>query len=125
MKEIYTNFHKYAYTWTRKLIKKSKTLDISATLFENVAFVFFHVMGTFSKDFLEVRGLRSRGFQLLLHELQQRCARNFEKKCDYICWITQEMVEGWECGQSVAWTWLQGISEQMTKYNFVWQNIHL
>ena len=57
-----------------------KIVDISTTLFDNVAFVFFHVMETFSKDFLEVRGLRSRGFQLLLHELQQRCARNFEKK---------------------------------------------
>ena len=57
-------------------------------LFDNVASVFFHVMETFSKDFLEVRGLRSRGFQLLLHELQQRCARNFEKNCNCICWIT-------------------------------------
>ena len=63
---------------------------------DNVAFVFFHVMETFSKDFLEERELRmrSRGFQLLLHELQQRCARNFEKKCNFICWITQEIVEG-------------------------------
>ena len=43
--------------------------------------IFFHAMETFSKDFLEVHGLRSRGFQLLLHELQQRCARNFEKQC--------------------------------------------
>ena len=94
MKEIYTNFHKYAYTWIRILIKKLITLDISTTLFDNIAFVYFHVMETFSKDFLEVRGLRSRGFQLLLHELQQRCARNFEKKCNYICWIMQEIVEG-------------------------------
>ena len=94
MKEIYTNFRKYMHTWTRKLIKKLKTLDISTTLFDNVAFVFFHVIETFSKDFLEVHELRSRGFQLLLHELQQRCAQNFEKKCNYICWITQEIVEG-------------------------------
>ena len=94
MKEIYTNFHKYVYTWIRKLIKKWKTLDISTTLFYNVAFVFFHVMETFSKDFLEVRGLRSRGFQLLLHELQHRCERNYEKKRNNICWITQEIVEG-------------------------------
>ena len=62
-------------------IKKSKTLDISTTLFDNVAFVLFNVIETFSKDFLEVHGLRSRGFQLLLHKLQQRCGRNFEKKC--------------------------------------------
>ena len=27
--ESYTTFHKYAYTWIRKLIKKLKTLDIS------------------------------------------------------------------------------------------------
>ena len=65
----------------KKTNKIIETLDISTTLFDNVAFVFLHVMETFSKDFLEVRGLRSRGFQLLLHELQQRCARNFEKKC--------------------------------------------
>ena len=58
-----------------------KTLDINTTLFDKVAFVFFHVMETFSKDFLEVHGLRSRGFQLLLHQLQQRCGQNFEKKC--------------------------------------------
>ena len=59
--------------------QKLKTLDISTTLFDNVAFVFFHVMKTFSKDFMEVGGLRNRGFQLLLHELQQHCARNFER----------------------------------------------
>ena len=64
-------------------MKKLKTLDISTTLFDNVAFVFFHVMETFSKDFLEVRGLRSGWFQLLLHELQQHYAWNFEKKCNY------------------------------------------
>ena len=34
-------------------------------------------METIFKDFLEVRGLRSRGFQLLLHELQQLRAQNF------------------------------------------------
>ena len=51
MKEIHTNFHKYAYTWIRKLIKNVKTLDISITLFDNVAVAFFHVKETFSKDF--------------------------------------------------------------------------
>ena len=64
----------------KKTNKKLETLDISTTLFDNVAFAFFHVMETFSKDFLEVHGLRSRGFQLLLHELQQQCRQNFEKK---------------------------------------------
>ena len=69
----------------RKLIKKLKTLDISTTLFNSVAFVFFHVMETFFKDFLEVRGFGSRGFQLLLDELQQHRVRNFEKKCNENC----------------------------------------
>ena len=77
-------------------MEKLKTLNISTILFDNVAFLFFHVMETFSEDFLEVRRLRSRGFQLLPHELQQCCARNFEKKCNYICWITHEIVEGWK-----------------------------
>ena len=44
---------------------------------------------TLWKDFLnillEVHRLRSPGFQLLLHELQQRCAQNFEKKCKLNC----------------------------------------
>ena len=71
-----------------------QTLDISTTLFDNVAFVLFQVMKTLYKDVLEVHVLKSRGFQLLLHELQQRCVRNFEKTCNYICWITQEIVEG-------------------------------
>ena len=72
------------------LIKKlENTLCILfSTLFVNVALVFLHMMKTFSKDFLEVRGVRSRGFQLLLHELQQHCARNFEKKCEYASPVT-------------------------------------
>ena len=64
----------------KKTDKILKTLDIITALFDNVAFVFFQVMETFSKDILELHGLGSRGFQLLLHELQQFCARNFEKK---------------------------------------------
>ena len=71
-------------------LEKMKTPDINTTLFDSVAFLFFHVMEIFSEDFLRVHGLRSQGFQLLLHELQQRCARNFEKKCNYICWITKK-----------------------------------
>ena len=58
MKEIYTNFYKYAHTWIRKLIKKLKTLDICTTLFDNVAFVLFHMMEIFFKDFLEVFGIQ-------------------------------------------------------------------
>ena len=52
---------------------------ISTTLADNVAFAFFHVMETFSKYFLEVHGLKSRVFQLLLHELQH-CAQNLKKE---------------------------------------------
>ena len=40
------------------------TLDIIIRLLDNAAFVCVHAVGRFSKDFLEVRGLRSRGFQL-------------------------------------------------------------
>ena len=77
----FINFHtKIAYLeiFTPHTPKKLKALDISATLFDNVAFVFLHAMETFSKDLLEVHELKSRGFQLLLHELQQRCAQNFD-----------------------------------------------
>ena len=42
----------------------SKTLDIITRLLDNAAFVCVHVVGRFCKDFSEVRGLRSRGFQL-------------------------------------------------------------
>ena len=37
---------------------------IITRLLDNAAFVCVHVVARFSKDFLEVRGLRSRGFQL-------------------------------------------------------------
>ena len=42
--------------------KKLKTLDISATLFDNVAFVFFHVMETFSEDSWKCVGSEVEGF---------------------------------------------------------------
>ena len=86
MKEIYANFHKYGYTWIRNLIKKFETFDISATLFANVAFVFFHVMEG-------VRGrLRGRGFQLLLMSYNSAVRGILEDECDYVCWMAQEMV---------------------------------
>ena len=37
----------------KKTNRKLKTLDISTILFDNVAFVFFHVMETFYKHFME------------------------------------------------------------------------
>ena len=39
-------------------------LDIITRLLDNAAFVCVHVVGKFSKDTSEVRGLRSLGFQL-------------------------------------------------------------
>ena len=69
----------------KETIKKLKTLDISTTLFDNVAFVFFHVMETFSKDFFGSAWVeKSKVSELLLHELQQSYARNFEKKCKWL-----------------------------------------
>ena len=69
----------------KKTDKKIENSRHQYTLFDNVAFVFFYVMETFSEDFLEVHGLRNRGFQLFLLMLQQRCGQNFEKTCNYIC----------------------------------------
>ena len=50
--------------WVEEKLLRSTTLDIITRLLDNAAFVCVHVVGRFSKDFLEVRGLRSRGFQL-------------------------------------------------------------
>ena len=58
-----TYIHNYAYTWRRPTLQELKTLDIGTRLFDNAAFVDIQVMGTFSEDFLEVRGLRGRGSQ--------------------------------------------------------------
>ena len=59
---FYTVLQKYAHTGLNQNLFRSTTLDIITRLLDNAAFV--HVVGRFSKDFSEVGGLRSRGFQL-------------------------------------------------------------
>ena len=61
---IYTVLRKYAPIGSKQNLLRSTTLDIITRLLDNAAFVCVHVMGRFSKDFSEVGGLRSRGFQL-------------------------------------------------------------
>ena len=50
--------------WVETNLLRSITLDIITRLLDNAAFVCIHVVERFSKDFSEVRGLKSRGFQL-------------------------------------------------------------
>ena len=50
--------------WVEPKLFRSTTLDIITRLLDNAALVSVPVVGRFSKDFSEVRGLRSRGFQL-------------------------------------------------------------
>ena len=61
---IYTVLQKYAHIVLKQNLLRSITLDIITRSLDNAAFVCIHVVGRFSKDFLEVRGSRSRGFQL-------------------------------------------------------------
>ena len=48
----------------RKSLEELKTLDIGTRLLDNTAFVFIQVVERFSKEFLVVRWLTSRGFAL-------------------------------------------------------------
>ena len=48
---------------------RSTALDIITRLLDHAAFVCVHVVGRFSKDFSEMRGLRSRGFQLHVDQM--------------------------------------------------------
>ena len=61
---LYTVLQKYAHIGLKQNLLRSKTLNIITRLRDNAAFVCVHVVGRFSKDFSEVRGLRSHGFQL-------------------------------------------------------------
>ena len=54
----------YLHIGSKQNLLRSTTLDIITRLLDNAAFVCIHVVGRFSKDFSEVRGLRSQGFQL-------------------------------------------------------------
>ena len=60
----YTVLQKYAHIWFKQNHLGSITLDIITRLLDNAAFVCIQVVGRFSKNFSEVRGSRSRGFQL-------------------------------------------------------------
>ena len=50
--------------WIEPKPLRSITLDIITRLLDNAAFVCVHVVGICSKDFSELSGLRSLGFQL-------------------------------------------------------------
>ena len=77
---FYTVLQKYAYIELEQNLLRSITLDIITRLLDNAAFVCVHPVGRFSKDFSEVHGLRSQGFQLQVKRWQQYCMRNYEKK---------------------------------------------
>ena len=62
--QIYTVLQKYAHIGLKQNLLRSITLDIITRLLDNAAFVCIQVVGGISKDFSEVRGLRSREFQL-------------------------------------------------------------
>ena len=63
-RSFYTVLQKYTHIGLNQNFFRSITLDIMTRLLDNSAFVCVHVLGRFSKDFSEVGGLRSRGFQL-------------------------------------------------------------
>ena len=62
IKSIDTVLQKYAHIELNQNLFRSTTLDIITRLLDNAAFICVHVVGRFSKDFSEVRGLRSGGF---------------------------------------------------------------
>ena len=54
----------YAHIGLKQNLMRLTTLAIITRLLDNAAFVCIHVVGRFSKDFSEVRGLRSQKFKL-------------------------------------------------------------
>ena len=64
LKIVYTVLQKYAHIGLKQNLPRSTTLDIITRLVDNAAFVCIQVVGRFSEDFSETRGLRSQGFQL-------------------------------------------------------------
>ena len=60
----YTVLRKYAHIGLKQNFLRWTSHDIITRLLDNAAFVCVHLVGKFSKDFSEVLGLRSRGFQL-------------------------------------------------------------
>ena len=65
----YTVLQKYVHIGLKQNLLISTTVDIITRLLDNAAFVCVHVMARFSKDFSEVHGLRSRGFQLQVEQM--------------------------------------------------------
>ena len=61
---LFTLIFIITHTQKRKSSEELKTLDIGTRLLDNAAFVRIHEVKELSKDFWEVRGLKSRGFQL-------------------------------------------------------------
>ena len=61
---VYTVLQKYAHIGLKQNLLRSITLDIITRLLDNATFVCIHVVGRFSRDFWEVCGSRSPGFQL-------------------------------------------------------------
>ena len=61
---LYTVLQKYAHTGLNQNLFRSTTLNIITRLLDNAAFACVDVVGSFSKDFSGVCGLRSRGFHL-------------------------------------------------------------
>ena len=60
----YTVLQKYAHIGLKQNLLKSIIVDIITRLLDNASFVCVYLMERFSKDFSEVRALRSRGFQV-------------------------------------------------------------
>ena len=60
----YNVLQKYTRIRLNQNLFRSTTLDIITRLLDNAAFICVHVVGRFSKDFSEVRGLRGRRFQV-------------------------------------------------------------
>ena len=65
----YTVLQNYAHIESKQNLLRSTTLDIITRLLDNAVFVCVHVVGRFSKDFMELHRLRSRGFQLQLERM--------------------------------------------------------
>ena len=77
---FYTVLQRYAHIGLNQNLFRSTILDIITRLLDNAAFVCVHVVGRFSKDFSEVRGLRSRGFQLQVEWMTTVLCAEFMKR---------------------------------------------
>ena len=78
---VHTTLQKYAHVGLKQNLLRSTTLDIIPRLLDNAAFVCVHVVGRFSEDFLELRGLRSWGFGLQAERMTIVLCAELWKKC--------------------------------------------